>query len=226
MADDGTDLFVRTDSGSVAVIDPDKSAEARRLPLGAGGLCQGIGAGGGVIWSCDPNPSGTADDVLRVNPKSGKVERFAVGKRADQGHLDVAASRVWVITDAGLVGLDLTNGKPDPPIDPGVPGSDLTATEGRAYVVSFSPGEPIRVGCNRRNPPSRVSPAILPLPRFDWCVTRPTTGRRPVHPVGVVGARAPRWRPDRGVRAPRRADRSDGLCSSAMPPPTRRPSAP
>jgi hypothetical protein len=41
MADDGTDLFVKTDSGSVAVIDPDKSAEARRLPLAAGGYARG-----------------------------------------------------------------------------------------------------------------------------------------------------------------------------------------
>jgi len=44
MADDGATLYVKTDSGSVAVIDPAKSAEVRRLPLGARGLCQGIGA--------------------------------------------------------------------------------------------------------------------------------------------------------------------------------------
>ena len=150
MADDGTDLFVKTDSGSVAVIDPDKSAEARLLPLGAGGLCQGIGAGSGMVWSCDPNPSGTTDDVLRVNLKSGKAERFEVGKRPDQGNLAVAAGRVWVITDAGLVGLNVATGQPDPPVDLGVPGTDLAATDERAYVVSRGAGAVVSVDLTGR----------------------------------------------------------------------------
>lgn len=111
MANDGTHLFVKTDSGSVSVIDPAKSREVQRLPLGAGGLCQGIGVGGDAVWSCDPNPDGNTDDVLLVNPKSGKGERFQVAKRPDQGPLDVAADRVWVITDAGLVELNLKTGR-------------------------------------------------------------------------------------------------------------------
>ena len=109
MADDGTTLYVKTDSGSVSVVDPAKSAEVRRLQLGAAGLCQGIGGRRRRGVSCSPTPAGT-DDVLRVNLKSGKVQRFQVGKRADQGHLDVAADRVWVITDAGLVGLNVETG--------------------------------------------------------------------------------------------------------------------
>ena len=145
MADDGTDLFVKTDSGSVAVIDPDKSTEARVLPLGAGGLCQGIGAGSGMVWSCDPNPSGTTDDVLRVNLKSGKAERFEVGKRPDQGNLAVAAGRVWVITDAGLVGMNVATGQPDPPVDLRVPGTDLALTDEKAYVVSRGAGAVVSV---------------------------------------------------------------------------------
>jgi ligand-binding sensor domain-containing protein len=150
MADDGSNLFVKTDSGSVAVIDPDKSTEVRRLPLGAGGLCQGIGAGSGMVWSCDPNPSGTTDDVLRVNLKSGKAERFKIGKRPDQGHLDVAAGRVWLITDAGLVGLNVTTGQLDPPVDLGVPGTDLAATDQRAYVVSRGAGAIVSVDLTGR----------------------------------------------------------------------------
>jgi hypothetical protein len=145
MADDGTNLFVKTDSGSVAVIDPNKSTEARRLSLGAGGPCQGIGADGGIVWSCDPNSSGTTDDVLRVNLKSGKAERFEVGKRPDQGNLAVAAGRVWVITDAGLVGLNVATGQPDPPVDLGVPGTDLAATDELAYVLSRGAGAVVSV---------------------------------------------------------------------------------
>jgi len=145
MADDGATLYVKTDSGSVAVIDPAKSAEVRRLPLGARGLCQGIGAGGGAVWSCSPEASGLADDVLRVNPKSCRVLRFEVEKRGDQGHLDVTADRVWVITDAGLVGLDVRTGQADPPIDLGLPGTDLAATDDRAYVVSRGAGAVVEV---------------------------------------------------------------------------------
>jgi hypothetical protein len=106
--------------------------EARRLSLGAGVLSQGIGADGGVVWSRDPNPSGTTDDVLRVNLRSGKAGGFEVGKRPDQGILAVAAGRAWVITDAGLVGLSVATGQPDaPPVDLGVPGTDLAATDER-----------------------------------------------------------------------------------------------
>jgi hypothetical protein len=89
----------------VSVIDPGRGKEMRRLSVATSGLCQGIGVGGGAVWSCDPNSSSNTDDVMRVNAKSGKVERLQVGKRQDQGHLDVAADRVWVITDAGLTGL-------------------------------------------------------------------------------------------------------------------------
>jgi hypothetical protein len=149
MADDGSTLYVKTDSGSVSVIDPARSAEVRRLQLGAAGLCQGIGVGGGAVWSCSPTPAGT-DDVLRVNLRSGKVQRFQIGKRADQGHLDVAADRVWVITKAGLVGLNVKTGEPDPPIALGVPGTDLAAKDDRAYVVSRGAGAVVAVDLAER----------------------------------------------------------------------------
>ena len=48
----------------------------------------------------------------------------------------------------------------------------------------------------------------------------------PVHPVVAVAAGALRWRPARDARAPHRAARSDGLCSSALPPLSRARSAP
>ena len=48
----------------------------------------------------------------------------------------------------------------------------------------------------------------------------------PVHPVVAVAAWALRWRPARDARAPHRAARSDGLCSSALPPLSRARPAP
>ena len=195
MAHDGRNVFVKTGSGSVAVIDPDKSAEVRRLGLGTTGLCQGIGAGGGAVWSCDPNPSGTTDDLMRVSPKSGKVERIAVGKRPDQGHLDSAAGRVWVITDAGLVGVNLTDGTPDPPIDLGVPGTDLTVIDERAYVVSRAAGAVVAVdlaghACSgspmsgthvQSRPPARKCGLSLTLNSSHW--TRMDSRRPHVSPL-------------------------------------------
>ena len=55
---------------------------------------------------------------------------------------------------------------------------------------------------------------------------QPIERRLPVHPVGAVAGGAPRWRPARVARAPHRAARSDGLCSSALPPRSRAASAP
>ena len=45
-----------------------------------------------------------------------------------------------MITDAGLVGLDVRTGQADLPIDLGLAGTDLAATDGRAYVVSRGAG--------------------------------------------------------------------------------------
>jgi hypothetical protein len=42
MADDGTDLFVKTDSGAVSVIDRAKSRGTRRLSIGTAGLCDNV----------------------------------------------------------------------------------------------------------------------------------------------------------------------------------------
>jgi hypothetical protein len=136
----------------VSVIDPAKTAELKRLRLGGRGLCQGIGAGGGAVWSCSPDSSGNLDNVLRLDPSSGRVKWFEVGKRPDQGHLDVASDRVWVITDAGLVGLDTKTGRADPPIDLQVPGTNLAAADDGAYVVSRGAGAVVAVDLAERVP--------------------------------------------------------------------------
>jgi hypothetical protein len=91
MADNRTDLFVKTDSGSVAVIDPDKATEVRRLSLSTTGLCQGIGAGG-MVWSCDTTPSGDIDDVPRVQCCGTLVH--------------AASDEVWVVTGSDVVAME------------------------------------------------------------------------------------------------------------------------
>jgi hypothetical protein len=62
--------------------------------------------------------------------------------------------------------------------------------------------------------------------RRELCSWQPIERRLPVPPVGVVAAGAPRWRHARDARAPDQAARSDGLCSSALPPLSRAASAP
>ncbi len=107
LASDDTSLYVKTDSGSVVVVDPASNRVVRTLPTGASGLCQGLGVAFGSVWTCSPDASGASDEVVRLNPRSGKVlARLSVAKRPDQGHLEAAAGRLWVITDAGLVGID------------------------------------------------------------------------------------------------------------------------
>ena len=121
LAADDTSLYVKTDSGTVAVVDPASNRIVRSFHTGAAGLCQGLGVAFGSVWTCSPDASGAGDEVLRLDPRSGKVlARLPVAKRPDQGHLEAAAGRLWVITDAGLVGSTLPS-QADPPLDLALP---------------------------------------------------------------------------------------------------------
>jgi streptogramin lyase len=100
----------------------------------------------GSVWTCSPDPSGAGDEVLRLDPRSGKVlARLPVAKRPDQGHLEAAAGRLWVITDAGLVGIDPATNQPDPPLDLGVAGTELAVDEEMVWVSSVGDGAVVRV---------------------------------------------------------------------------------
>jgi hypothetical protein len=115
MADDGTNLFVKTDSGSVAVIDPDKSSEARRLSLGAGGLCQGSVPM--VAWcGADARADTVADEVWVVTAselvaleKEGLKETARIPIEGELCSVTVDEDRVFVVgTEPLLTEVDAT----------------------------------------------------------------------------------------------------------------------
>jgi len=178
LAADDTSLYVKTDSGTVAVVDPASNRVVRSFPTGAaGGLCQGLGVAFGSVWTCSPDPSGAGDEVLRLDPRSGKVlARLPVAKRPDQGHLEAAAGRLWVITDAGLVGIDPATNQPDPPLDLGVAGTELAVGEEMVWVSSVGDGAVVRVDPAARAVVARAagldSPRELTVGDHVWVLTR------------------------------------------------------
>ena len=175
-ADDSA-LYVKTDSGSVAVVDPATNKVVRSLPTGSGGLCQGLGVGFGSVWTCSPDASGSTDDVLRLEPGSGKVlARLPVAKKTDQGHLEATADRVWVLTEAGLVGIDPAANRPDPPIDLGVAGTDLAVDGEMVWVTSVADGAVVQVDIATRQVVARAqgldSPRSIIVGDAVWVLTR------------------------------------------------------
>lgn len=99
-------VWVKRDSGMVSKIDPASGQQVSevRADTKSDQYCQGIGAGGGAVWSC----SGT--DVVRIDPQSVTVTASVpVGKIFDQGRLVYAAGHIWVIGGRNgdkLIGID------------------------------------------------------------------------------------------------------------------------
>lgn len=104
LAADDRGVWVKHDSGELLLVDPDSRAEVGSVNVArTSGLCQGLGASYGAIWTC------SGADVVKVDPESlAVVGTFAVKKQAAQGHLVGAFDRVWVLTSDGsqLVGID------------------------------------------------------------------------------------------------------------------------
>ena len=86
----------------------------RFTPGGAGNYCQGLGAGGGAVWSC------VKTGVTRIDPTRMRITAtIPIGKAFDQGRLVFMGGRIWVITGPTgnqLVGIDTTTNQPGPPI--------------------------------------------------------------------------------------------------------------
>src|SRR4051794_24947222 len=88
-------LWVKRDSGMVSKLDPGSGQQVAevRADTKSRSFCQGIGAGGGAVWSC------SGGDVVRIDPDTATVTASVpVGKIFDQGRLVHAGGYVWVIT--------------------------------------------------------------------------------------------------------------------------------
>jgi hypothetical protein len=109
-------IWVKRDDGIVTRVDPggNKPSGEVRADTKSEQLCQGIGAGGGAVWSC------SGSDVVRIDPKRMRVvASVRVGKVFDQGRLVFADGHIWVLTGEGdrLVGIDTATNSPGPEIE-------------------------------------------------------------------------------------------------------------
>jgi hypothetical protein len=127
-------VWVKRDSGMVSKIDPATGQQVAevRSDTKSDQYCQGIGAGGGAVWSC------SGSDVVRIDPQRVTVTASVpVKKIFDQGHLVYAAGHLWVISGRNgdkLVGIDTTSLERTRPVALGRTCADLGAG-GRGSIV-------------------------------------------------------------------------------------------
>jgi streptogramin lyase len=105
-------VWVKRDDGMVNRIDPrtNTSNGEVRADTKSDQYCQGIGAGGGAIWSC------SGSDVVRIDPKQLRVTHsIPVKKVFAQGRLVFAAGKIWAVSGEGdrLVGIDAATARQD-----------------------------------------------------------------------------------------------------------------
>jgi hypothetical protein len=109
-------VWVKRDDGFITRIDPRTSKPAGQVGAYTDQqhYCQGIGAGGGAIWSC------SGSSITRIDPgKMAIVAVIPVGKAIGQGRLVFAAGHLWVITGTTgnqLTGIDAATNRPGPVI--------------------------------------------------------------------------------------------------------------
>ena len=169
-------VWVKRDDGFVTRIDPRSNQ-----PSGQVGTytdqqhyCQGIGAGGGAVWSC------SGSNITRIDPKLMKiVASIPVGKVFDQGRLVFADGQIWVVTGRNgdqLVGIDAATNRPGPAIKLPVGCSDL---------ANLAPGTDAVSGPLPARQQGRQG---RPRPSFDRGHARAGGAlRRFWHPDGSVG---------------------------------------
>jgi hypothetical protein len=144
-------VWVKTDDGFVVRIDP-----RTNKPDGKVGAftdqqhyCQGIGAGGGAVWSC------SGSKITRIDPERMKiVASIPVGKVSAQGRLVFLDGRLWVITGRDgnqLVGIDAATNRPDPPITLPVTCSDLAPGGDAVWVLCPTANKVIKVDVAHRS---------------------------------------------------------------------------
>jgi streptogramin lyase len=137
-------LWVKQDDGMVVRIDPrtNKPNGKVRADTKSEHLCQGIGSGGGAVWSC------SGSDIVRIDPKRLKVtDSIPVGKVFDEGKLVFVDGRIWVLTGEGdsLVGIDTATASPGPPIDLPDACGELAPGPGMVWVLCPIAGKVLAV---------------------------------------------------------------------------------
>jgi hypothetical protein len=112
----GGAVFVKTDDGRVARIDPGTGRVTRTARVDTAHdrahYCQGIGSDGATLWACSAGD--TTTDVVRLDPRTLAVTaRVAVDKVFDQLALGVTGGRVWVLAGDGsrLTSVDTATGR-------------------------------------------------------------------------------------------------------------------
>jgi streptogramin lyase len=144
-------VWVKRDDGYVERIDPRTDSSTGRVGTFTGGddYCQGIGAGGGAVWSCSKS------SVTRIDPKRMKiVKTIPVGKVFDQGRLTFTRGRLWIVAGANanqLIAIDPTTNKATAPIRlPVSPCSDLARGGDTVWVLCPNENRVVKVDVARR----------------------------------------------------------------------------
>ncbi len=124
LASQGGFVWVKRDDGIVTRIDPatNRPNGEVRADTKSERLCQGIGAGGGAVWSC------SGSDVVRIDPKRLKVTAsIPVGKIFDSGRLVFAGGKIWALSGEGdrLVGIETTSASVGPTVELPLPCKEL-----------------------------------------------------------------------------------------------------
>jgi streptogramin lyase len=151
LASYGGYVWVKRDDGYVERIDPHTNASTGRVGSHTGfDYCQGIGAGGGAVWSCSKS------SVTRIDPSRMKVVKtIPVGKVFDQGRLTFTGGRLWIVAGAKgdqLIGIDPRTNTPTAPIKlPVSPCSDLAQGGDAVWVLCPLASRVIKVDVAHRS---------------------------------------------------------------------------
>ncbi len=139
LASAGGYLWIKRDNGMITRIDPRTNEPSGEVLVDTKSqaqfgqtLCQGIGAGGGAIWSC------SGSDVVRIDPKQLKVtDSIPVGKVFDSGRLVFAGEKLWVLAGEGdrLVGIDPSTASVETTVRLPVPCNELGPGAGMVWAI-------------------------------------------------------------------------------------------
>ena len=139
-------VWVKRDDGFVTRVDPRSNKAQGKVGAYTGSeddYCQGIGAGGGAVWSC------TRTAITRIDPAKMKiVASLPVVKVFDQGRLVFASGRLWVITGRNgnqLTGIDPATNRPDRPITLPVGCNDLAQGGPDLWVLCGAANRVVKV---------------------------------------------------------------------------------